>query len=108
MGYPTALAERTLQRFSFLERAFRLQQIMPVVRPACTRTVSVPLHSRNQNFERQTPTPGRLLIHVHVHEKHHGVDKDTRGQHEMTGGTKVKNLRLYLHTAQKRSLGASP
>jgi len=77
---------------------------MPVVRPEYT---SVPLQSRNQNFGRQNPTPGRLLIHVHVHEKHRGVDKSTRGQHEMGGGTKVKNLRLYLYTAQKRSLGAS-
>ena len=80
---------------------------MLVVRPEHACTVSVPLQSRNQNFERQTPTPGCLLIHVYVHEKHHGVDKSARGQHEMVGGRKVKDLRLYLHTAQKRSLGAS-
>ena len=58
---------------------------MPFVRPEHVCAVSVPLQSRIHDFERQTPTPGGLLIHVHVHEKH-DMNTSTRGQHEMIGG----------------------
>ena len=73
------------------------------VRPGVRKRSAFWLFTFSQNFRRQVPTPGRLLVHVDVHEEHDDVNGSTRGQHLIAGRERAGNLRLCSHTARRRS-----
>lgn len=57
-------------------------------------------------FQVANPDPGLPVQHAYIHVEHNNVCEDTRGQHGVIEKREIENVRLYLHTARRRSLGA--